>query len=86
VRPQRKRKSKGLVAEWGKGDGDVIRVELSKYQGHDMIALRIWRPNPNGSDQPLKNGLNLRVSHLPKLVRAMKSAHEKAKTMGLLEE
>jgi hypothetical protein len=30
-----------LIDQWSKGNGDVIRVELIKYRGHDMISVRV---------------------------------------------
>jgi transcriptional coactivator p15 (PC4) len=74
------------VAEWGKGNGDVIRVELTSYRGHDMISIRTWRLGPGGEDQPLKNGINLTVKHLPKLVKALRRARKKATEAGLLRK
>jgi hypothetical protein len=63
-----------LIDQWSKGDGDVIRVELTKYRGHDMISIRTWKPGPDGEDQALKNGITLTVGHLPKLAKALRKA------------
>jgi Transcriptional Coactivator p15 (PC4) len=73
-----------LIDQWGKGNGDVIRVELSKYKGHDMIAARTWTPRADGDDWPLNNGLSLTVEHLPKLARAIKKALKQARKDGLV--
>jgi hypothetical protein len=74
-----------LIAEWPKGNGgDVIRVILCKYRGNDMIAVRVWKPNPGGQDLALKNGINLKVEHLPKLIKALRQARKKADKAELL--
>ena len=73
-----------LVDQWAKGGGDVVRVELSQYRGHDMVGVRVWRPCSCGDDKPLKNGISLTVKHLPKLIRALRRARKKAVEAGLL--
>jgi hypothetical protein len=74
-----------LIGEWPKGNGgDVVRVELSQYQGHDMISVRVWRPSGGGGDQPLRNGINLSVRHLRKLIKVLRRARKKAVEAGLL--
>jgi hypothetical protein len=73
-----------LIDEWSKGNGDVIRVELSKYKGHDMIAARTWTPRADGDDWPSRNGISLNVRHLPKLARAIKKAVKQARKDGLV--
>jgi hypothetical protein len=75
-----------LVDQWAKGAGDVVRVELTEFQGHDMISMRVWRPRGNGKYQPLRNGINLTVKHLPKLIKALRRARKKVVDAGLLPE
>jgi transcriptional coactivator p15 (PC4) len=75
-----------LIDQWSKGNGDVIRVELIKYRGHDMISVRVWRPCRGGEDQPLKNGINLTIKHLPKLAKALRKAQKTAVEAELLDE
>jgi Transcriptional Coactivator p15 (PC4) len=81
---KRQRDKSNPIAEWPKGGGDVVRVELSQYRGHDMVGVRVWRPCRGGDDQPLKNGVNLTVKHLPKLIKALRRARKKAVEAGLL--
>jgi hypothetical protein len=82
----RQNKSGKPVAEWDKSNGDVVRVELTKYRGHDMISVRVWRPCRGGEDQPLKNGINLMIKHLPKLAKALRRAKKTAVKAELLDE
>jgi hypothetical protein len=81
VRPG-KSKAK-LIDQWSKGNGDVVRVELSR-KGYDMIAARTWTPRADREDWPLRNGLSLTVQHLPKLARAIKKALKQARKDGLV--
>jgi hypothetical protein len=67
----RPRGSKAQVIDRSsKGNRHVIRVEMSKYKGHNMIAPRTRSARADGEDWPLNNGLSLIRQHLPKLARA----------------
>jgi hypothetical protein len=81
-----KNKAGRPIGEWGKSNGEVVRVELTKYRGHDMISIRTWKPGPDGKDQALKNGINLTVGHLPKLTKALRKAQKTAVEAELLDE
>lgn len=78
-------KSKGLVAEWEKNESEVIRVAFTKFNGRDIISLRVWYREKGSSNlRAGRNGLNIEVSHLPDLVRAVKKAKRRARATGLL--
>jgi hypothetical protein len=72
------------IAEWLKSGDDVVRVEFSEYRGQDMISVRVWRRRKGRHDQPLNNGINLTVGHIPKLTKALRRAQKKAEKAGLL--
>jgi hypothetical protein len=67
---------------------EQLRVELSEYQGHNLISLRIWANYDSSTDDkhPTKKGLALRVEKLPELIEALQKAEVEAKAAGLLKD
>jgi hypothetical protein len=45
-----------------------IRVELSEYEGHPLINIRVWQTGSDGIDRPTKQGIALAIRKLPELV------------------
>ena len=74
------------VAVIEKNQIEEIRVALSKYQGHDLVGVRIWAnyDSANSEKRPTKKGVNLRVDKLPKLITALREAESQAIEAGLL--
>ena len=80
------------TAEWvGRGHPkknalEEIRVELSEYNGHDLINVRIWTdPRDGGGERiPTKAGICCRVALLPELIQALHQAEAAARAAGLL--
>lgn len=63
--------------------GDVIRVQLKTYEGHNLVDIRNWWPGDDGL-RPGK-GFACGVRHLPMLARAVSDALAKARELGLVE-
>jgi hypothetical protein len=56
------------IGEWWKNRSGVsIRVQLSTYEGHNLIDIRSWHPATDGTLKPGK-GFACTVKHLPKLI------------------
>jgi hypothetical protein len=62
-----------------------IRVELSEYEGHPLINVRIWKTGSDGIDRPTVAGIALAVRKLPELTRALLKAEDKARELGLID-
>lgn len=76
-----------IVKSWPKGTGEEIRVSLDTYKGKPIISVRTWYTDDEaGEKRPGKNGINLPVTHLKKLSRALRCAVKKAEASGVLEK
>ena len=65
---------------------EEIRVELSEFNGHDLINIRIWTDPRNGGSEriPTKAGVCCNVRLLPELIEALQKAEAAARKAGLL--
>jgi hypothetical protein len=62
-----------------------VRVELSEYQGHPLINVRVWQTGSDGIDRPTTKGIALAVRKLPALAAALARAEIKAREIGLID-
>lgn len=65
---------------------EEIRVELSEFNGHDLINIRVWAERRDGSTEriPTKAGIACKVTLLPELIEALRKAEIAARKAGLL--
>jgi hypothetical protein len=63
-----------------------VRVELSEYEGHPLINVRIWQTGSDGIDRPTVKGIAMAVRKLPELASALAKAETKARELGLLDD
>jgi Transcriptional Coactivator p15 (PC4) len=63
-----------------------VRVDLSEYQGHPLINVRIWQTGSDGIDRPTTKGIALAVRKLPELARSLAKAEIRARELGLLAD
>ena len=61
-----------------------VRIELSEYEGHPLINIRIWQTGADGIDRPTVKGIALGIGKLPELAQAIDKAQAKARELGLL--
>jgi hypothetical protein len=61
-----------------------VRVELTEYQGHTLINVRLWQTGSDGIDRPTVKGVALAVRKLPELASALARAEIRARELGLL--
>lgn len=71
---------------WANRRHDAIVVDLSTYQGHNLINVRKHAMNREGKLVPTAKGVAVKVTRLPELARAINKALEKARELGLLDE
>ena len=69
-----------------KNMAEEIRVELSEFNGHDLVNIRVWADPRNGGTEriPTKAGIACRVALLPEIVEALQQAETAARKAGLL--
>ena len=78
--------SQGALATIRKNALEEIRVELSEFNGHDLLNIRIWTDPRNGGSEriPTKAGIACRVALLPEIIEALQQAEAQARARGLL--
>jgi Transcriptional Coactivator p15 (PC4) len=62
-----------------------VRVELSEYEGHPLVNIRVWQTGSDGTDRPTKQGIALAIRKLPELAAALNMAEAMARELRLLE-
>ena len=77
-----------LIATIRKNASEEVRVSLSEFTAngttHQMVSARVFFDDGAGNLKPGRNGLNLKVDHLPALIAALQEAE--ARAAGLIED
>ncbi len=73
-----------IVGEFEKNAKDTLRVTLHQYNGTDLISLRIFYKDKDGSLKPGRDGISLKVEQFPLLARLLADAGNMLKQQGLL--
>jgi len=63
-----------LIAEFNKNAGEVVRIQLTEYDGKQLLDIRVWVQNDKGEFVPTRKGISLRID----LVDSLKVAIDKA--------
>ncbi len=64
-----------------KNTREVVKVELSEFNGHDLLSVRVWTKD---TDRPTTKGLTVSVKLLPELLGALGAAEVEARKAGIL--
>ena len=79
-----------LIATIRKNASEGIRIALSEFEAngttHQMVSARVFFDDGAGNLKPGRNGINLKVDHLPALIAALQEAAAAARAAGLLED
>ena len=78
--------SADLISVIRKNAAEEIRVELTEFNGHQLINIRVWTEPRNGGSEriPTKAGIACRVALLPEIIEALQQAEAQARARGLL--
>jgi Transcriptional Coactivator p15 (PC4) len=63
---------------------EVIRAEISSFNGRQIFNVRRWCRAEDGSIRPTPKGLACAIRHLPALAALLADALARARTSGLL--
>ncbi len=74
---------KKRIATIPKNANERVQIELTEFNGHDLLAIRIYADSGD-SWVPTKKGVTVRVGMLPDLVAALVEAEREASAAGLL--
>jgi Transcriptional Coactivator p15 (PC4) len=90
--PPRDRRSRPTLAEpvtvarfWKNRQHDAIVVELSTYEGHNLVDVRT-NAMSHGRLVPTPKGISLAVLRLPDLAKAINKALKQARELGLIPD
>ena len=75
-----------IITDIEKNANEFIRVELSEFNGHDLIGLRVYVNRDDGDPTPTKKGITCKVGLIPELKQAILKAEQEAIEAGLLQE
>ena len=59
-----------------KSKGEIIRVEITEFNGTQLLNLRVWYPTDTGEFATTKKGVTFQWSQMADLSEALKSAEE----------
>ena len=79
MRKQKTLKPK-LIAEFNKNASEVVRVQLSEYDGKQLLDIRVWVENNKGDSIPTRKGISLRIDQVEALKEAIDKAAEEVKS------
>lgn len=69
------------IATISKNSAEVVKVELTEFNGHQLLGMRIWTKE---TDRPTQKGITVAVGLIPALREALESAEQAARKLGLL--
>ena len=76
---------KKLITTIPKNASEHVRVEISEFNGFDLLAIRVYADNGD-SWVPTRKGITVRVDVLPALITALAEAERAAQAAGLLPD
>ena len=76
MRKQKTLKPK-LIAEFNKNASEVVRIQLTEYDGKQLLDIRIWVQNDKGDFIPTRKGITIRTEQVNSLKQAIEKAAEK---------
>ena len=75
-----------VVAAWPiNSRGETARISLQRYDSAWRIGCRKWYVDDDSKLYPIRQGISLRVEHLPRLAAALAEALSAARERGLIE-
>ena len=59
-----------------KSKGEIIRIEITEFNGAQLLNLRVWYQTENGEYAPTKKGVTFQWGQMAQLSEALKDAEE----------
>jgi Transcriptional Coactivator p15 (PC4) len=73
-----------VIGVFPKNATEDVRITLGKFEGFDVLAIRVWYTAEDGRPRPGNKGLTIRAALLPELLNLLERACDVAKDRGLL--
>jgi hypothetical protein len=71
---------------WKNRRKDAVIIQLSSYEGHNLVDLRTHSMSSDGKLLPTKKGLAVSILRLPELAKAVNKALARARELGLVDD
>jgi len=65
-----------LIHEFNKNSTEVVRIQLTEYDGKQLLDIRVWVQNDKGDFVPTRKGISIRVDQIDDLKEAIDKAAE----------
>jgi hypothetical protein len=65
-----------IIVELDKGNDEILRVDVSEYEGREFAQIRMWYNNRGGEVRPTKKGVTLSLKHLETVISALQEAQQ----------
>lgn len=65
-----------------KNKREELRIELTEFKGHQLVACRVWARESDTETVPTPKGLTVQVSLLPAILKALREAEQGAGRLG----
>lgn len=72
------------IAEFPKNKRETLRIELTQFNGKDLVNARIWAPKEGVGLVPTPKGLTISPGLLPQLIGGLQAAHAAAVKLGIV--
>jgi hypothetical protein len=75
-----------IIDRWWKNRAhDAVYVRLAPFKEHMLIDVRVWVTPADGITRPGK-GFSCTIKHLPRLVKSLCKALDKARELGMIDD
>jgi hypothetical protein len=73
-----------VIDQWERSNREVIRVQLTEFNGTKLIEARIFHQQYGGEFVRTFKGLSLGLKHFPRLLKALNDAEIVAVKLNLM--
>ena len=64
----------GPIKDIDKGNGEVIRIEISEFKGQQYLNIRTWHTDKEGNLKPTQKGVSIKPELFKDLQEALQLA------------
>ena len=76
-----RRRDMGPIKDIDKGNGEVIRIEISEFKGQQYLNIRTWYTDKEGELKPTQKGITVRPELFAQLKEGLEAAEPAIKQL-----
>jgi hypothetical protein len=76
--------SADIISRFGKNRSEDVVIALDKWQGRDLVDLRVHCHADSNVIRPTRKGLSLQLHYLDDLIDGLQQARDEAERRGLI--